>query len=120
MRWLWVALLLVGCNTPIENRAPVFQPLSGAIALKLKLALVPDTTAEYTLDDTPLPPDLHPVDDYNVVIDTTAFPDGLRHFFGLTTPGPWGWLAVAGGTGVAIGGLLLTDDRFLPGRAGGR
>jgi hypothetical protein len=78
VRWLWVALLLVGCNTPIENRAPVFQPLSGAIALKLKLALVPDTTAEYTLDDTPLPPDLHPVDDYNVVIDTTAFPDGLH------------------------------------------
>jgi len=43
--------------------------------------------------------------------------DGLRHFFGLTTPGPWGFLAIAGGTGVAIGGLLLTDDRFLPGRA---
>jgi hypothetical protein len=43
--------------------------------------------------------------------------DGLRHFFGLTTPGPWGFIAVAGGTGIAIAGLLLTDDRFLPGRA---
>ncbi len=46
--------------------------------------------------------------------------DGLRHFFGLTTPGPWGFLAVAGGTGIAIAGLVLTDDRFLPGRAGSR
>jgi cation-transporting P-type ATPase E len=45
--------------------------------------------------------------------------DGLRHFFGLTTPGPWGSIAILGGTGVAIAGLLLTDDRFLPGRAGG-
>jgi cation-transporting P-type ATPase E len=52
---------------------------------------------------------------YIVVMAT----DGLRHFFGLTTPGPWGFLAVVGGTGIAIGGLLLTDDRFLPGRAGG-
>jgi cation-transporting P-type ATPase E len=43
--------------------------------------------------------------------------DGLRHFFGLTTPGPWGLLAIVGGTGVAISGLILTDDRFLPGRA---
>jgi cation-transporting P-type ATPase E len=45
--------------------------------------------------------------------------DGLRHFFGLTTPGPWGVLAILGGTGVAAAGLILTDDRFLPGRAGG-
>jgi hypothetical protein len=45
--------------------------------------------------------------------------DGLRHFFGLTTPGPWGFIAILGGTGIAIAGLLLTDDRFLPGRAGG-
>jgi cation-transporting P-type ATPase E len=43
--------------------------------------------------------------------------DGLRHFFGLTTPGPWGFLAILGGTAVSIAGLLLTDDRFLPGRA---
>jgi magnesium-transporting ATPase (P-type) len=43
--------------------------------------------------------------------------DGLRHFFGLTTPGPWGFLAILGGTAVAIAGLILTDDRFLPGRA---
>ena len=45
--------------------------------------------------------------------------DSLRHFFGLTTPGPWGFIAIVGGTVVAIAGLLLTDDRFLPGRAGG-
>ena len=43
--------------------------------------------------------------------------DGLRHFFGLTTPGPWGFLAILGGTAVSIAGLILTDDRFLPGRA---
>jgi cation-transporting ATPase E len=45
--------------------------------------------------------------------------DSLRHFFGLTTPGPWGLIAIVGGTVVSIAGLLLTDDRFLPGRAGG-
>jgi hypothetical protein len=28
-------------------------------------------------------------------------------------------LAILGGTGVAVAGLILTDDRFLPGRAGG-
>jgi cation-transporting P-type ATPase E len=42
---------------------------------------------------------------------------GLRHFFGLETLGGWGLLAVLGGTAVAVGGLLLTDDRFRPGRA---
>jgi len=44
--------------------------------------------------------------------------DGLRSFFGLTTPGPWSFLAIVGGIAIAIGGLLLTDDRFLPGQAG--
>jgi magnesium-transporting ATPase (P-type) len=44
--------------------------------------------------------------------------DGLRSFFGLTTPGPWSFLAILGGIAIAIGGLLLTDDRFLPGQAG--
>ncbi|MDB5097758.1 MAG: hypothetical protein JWM80_2179 [Cyanobacteria bacterium RYN_339] len=78
MRWLLAALVVAGCNAPLDNRAPVFQPLSGAIALKLKLPLVPDTTATYTLDDTPLPPDLHPIDNYAVVIDTTTFADGLH------------------------------------------
>lgn len=46
------------------------------------------------------------------------FADGLRDFFGLTTPGPWSFLAILGGTAIAVGGLLLTDDRFLPGQAG--
>jgi cation-transporting P-type ATPase E len=43
---------------------------------------------------------------------------GLRHFFGLETLGGWGLLGLLGGIAVAVGGLLLTDDRFLPGRAG--
>jgi cation-transporting P-type ATPase E len=43
---------------------------------------------------------------------------GLRHFFGLETLGGWGLIGAAGGIAVALGGLLLTDDRFLPGRAG--
>jgi cation-transporting P-type ATPase E len=43
---------------------------------------------------------------------------GLRHFFGLETLGGWGLLGTLGGMAVALGGLLLTDDRFQPGRAG--
>jgi cation-transporting P-type ATPase E len=43
---------------------------------------------------------------------------GLRHFFELETLGGWGVLGTLGGIAVAIGGLLLTDNRFLPGRAG--
>jgi cation-transporting P-type ATPase E len=42
---------------------------------------------------------------------------GLREFFGLATLGGWGLLATLGGTAIALSGLLLTDDRFLPGRA---
>ncbi len=42
---------------------------------------------------------------------------GLRHFFGLETLGGWGLLGALGGIAVALGGLLLTDDRFQPGRA---
>jgi magnesium-transporting ATPase (P-type) len=43
---------------------------------------------------------------------------GLRHFFGLETLGGWGLLGTLGGITVAVGGLLLTDSRFMPGRAG--
>jgi magnesium-transporting ATPase (P-type) len=43
---------------------------------------------------------------------------GPRHFFGLETLGGWGLLGTLGGIAVAVGGLLLTDSRFLPGRAG--
>ena len=43
---------------------------------------------------------------------------GLRHFFGLETLGGWGVLGALGGMAVAIGGLLLTDERFQPGRSG--
>jgi len=43
---------------------------------------------------------------------------GLREFFELSTVGGWALIAAMGGVAVAIGGLLLTDDRFLPGRAG--
>jgi cation-transporting ATPase E len=42
---------------------------------------------------------------------------GLRRFFGLETLSGWALLAAFVGTAVALGGLLLTDDRFLPGRA---
>ena len=42
---------------------------------------------------------------------------GLRHFFELETLGGWGLLGTVGGVAAAIAGLLLTDDRFLPGRA---
>jgi hypothetical protein len=54
-----------------------------------------------------------------LVFLAVVYSSGLRSFFELTNPGPWGMLAILGGTVVAIGGLLLTDDRFLPGRAGG-
>ena len=40
---------------------------------------------------------------------------GTRHFFALTIPGPGGvFLALAGAT-IAVTGLWLTDDRFVPG-----
>jgi hypothetical protein len=42
---------------------------------------------------------------------------GLRHFFELETLGGWGLLGTVGGVAAAIAGLLLTDERFLPGRA---
>jgi cation-transporting P-type ATPase E len=38
-----------------------------------------------------------------------------REFFDLAIPGPAGWLTAAGGAGLAIAGLWLTDERFIPG-----
>jgi cation-transporting P-type ATPase E len=42
-----------------------------------------------------------------------AFP-GTRSFFELGVPSAWVVLASLGGAGVAIAGLALTDDRFVP------
>jgi cation-transporting P-type ATPase E len=45
-----------------------------------------------------------------------AFPR-TRSFFELDVPGPGGWIVVIVGAAIAIVGLWLTDDRFVPGRA---
>src|SRR3712207_1708835 len=37
-----------------------------------------------------------------------------RHFFVLAIPGPWALLAIVGGSALAVAGLALTDDRFVP------
>jgi cation-transporting P-type ATPase E len=42
-----------------------------------------------------------------------------RHFYALAVPGPLSLLAAAAGAALAIGGLVLTDDRFVPGRGPG-
>jgi cation-transporting ATPase E len=39
---------------------------------------------------------------------------GLREFFELEVPGFWGTVAILGGAGIAISGLVLTDERFVP------
>jgi cation-transporting ATPase E len=39
---------------------------------------------------------------------------GTRHFFELEVPDPWGVIAILGGTTLALAGLALTDDRFVP------
>jgi cation-transporting ATPase E len=39
-----------------------------------------------------------------------------RHFFALDVPGFGGWLIVILGAAIAIAGLWLTDDRFIPGQ----
>jgi magnesium-transporting ATPase (P-type) len=40
-----------------------------------------------------------------------------RQFYALAVPGPLAWVAVVGGSVLAIGGLILTDNRFIPGWA---
>ena len=40
-----------------------------------------------------------------------------RHFYAVAVPGPLSWLAIIGGFVIAIVGLVLTDDRFVPGWA---
>jgi cation-transporting ATPase E len=40
---------------------------------------------------------------------------GTRHFFALTVPGPGGIALALAGAALAVGGLWLTDDRFVPG-----
>jgi cation-transporting P-type ATPase E len=44
---------------------------------------------------------------------------GLRGFFELVMPSFGGWLAAILGSGLAVGFLWLTDDRFVPGRLAG-
>ena len=39
---------------------------------------------------------------------------GTRDFFELAVPGFWAVVAILGGTGLAIAGLVLTDERFVP------
>jgi P-type E1-E2 ATPase len=43
---------------------------------------------------------------------------GLRHFYALAVPGPGMLVIAAAGAAVAIAGLWLTDERFIPGRRG--
>jgi magnesium-transporting ATPase (P-type) len=40
-----------------------------------------------------------------------------RAFFDLDVPGVGGWVIIVGGAAIAVAGLCLTDERFLPGRA---
>jgi magnesium-transporting ATPase (P-type) len=40
-----------------------------------------------------------------------------RHFYALSVPGPLPWLAIVGGSTIAITGLIGTDNRFIPGWA---
>jgi hypothetical protein len=39
---------------------------------------------------------------------------GTRHFFELEVPDTWAVIAILGGVTLAIAGLALTDDRFVP------
>jgi hypothetical protein len=40
---------------------------------------------------------------------------GMREFFALTVPGIGSVLIALGGAALAVTGLWLTDDRFVPG-----
>ena len=48
-----------------------------------------------------------------IYVAVLAF-DGTREFFELVVPGFWGWVAIPFGAGLAIAGLMLTDERFVP------
>ena len=37
-----------------------------------------------------------------------------RHFFALAIPGGWSLISIVVGTALAVGGLALTDERFVP------
>jgi magnesium-transporting ATPase (P-type) len=50
---------------------------------------------------------------YVLVLITPA----VRHFYALAMPGPLSWLAAIAGSAIAIAGLVLTDNRFIPGWA---
>jgi hypothetical protein len=39
-----------------------------------------------------------------------------RHFFALAVPGPAALAVAVIGAAIAVAGLVLTDDRFVPGR----
>ena len=75
---LATSALLAGCNPTVANRAPVFEPMAGAVAIKLKLQAEPNTRAEFSLGDQALTPDTDASDGYAVVIDTQDFPNGLH------------------------------------------
>jgi hypothetical protein len=45
---------------------------------------------------------------------TLAAP-GVRSFFALDIPGPGGLFVALAGAALAVAGLWLTDDRFVPG-----
>ena len=40
--------------------------------------------------------------------------DGTRSFFALEAPGAWGVVGILGGVTLALGGLIATDERFVP------
>jgi len=42
-----------------------------------------------------------------------------REFFDLAVPGPAAWVTAVVGAGLAVAGLWLTDERFVPGRGPG-
>jgi magnesium-transporting ATPase (P-type) len=50
---------------------------------------------------------------YGLVLAVPA----TRHFYALAVPGPGILVIAAAGAALAIGGLWLTDERFIPGRA---
>ncbi len=43
--------------------------------------------------------------------------DGMRDFFAVVVPGTWAVIGILGGIALTIGGLALTDERFVPAEA---